>query len=283
MAGFILRSLSAGHIFNKDLYIAQYILIAAGPPIYAATAYNILGRLYYYLPMHAPLHPGRTYTTFVWLGMLVETLTAAGASRASAGHAMQLDDVWRTGGYLFSASLLLQGVIECGFISMVALIHRRAARSGMLPRNVRMICIMLYGTSTLVIVRCIARAIESFGMYSITMDSCGPLCEFVYLHEWYLYAFEAAPMVLYTFWINALHPGRVLPSDFKRYLDVDGVTERMGPGWLDKRSRWVTFLSPFQTSHAVKFWTKPEEWPEATDGSFAISTATNTGRGLGWS
>jgi hypothetical protein len=31
----------------------------------------------------------------------------------------------------------------------------------------------------------------------------------------------------------------------------------------------------------TKFWEKSDEWPVMTDGSFALGTATNTGRVLG--
>ena len=284
-SGWILRAISSYHPDNLNLYIAQNCLILGGPPIYAAAEYNILGRLMHYLPMHAPLHPGRVVIFFVYVGAAVESLTAAGASLMASAK-LDRPDVYRRGGTLISISLVLQAAVEVLFISFVLLIHRRCVKAGMLPRNVRKLCIMLYGTATLVLIRCIFRAIETFAIETITDPSqCGGLCKLVLYHEWYLYVFEAVPMVFYTFWLNAIHPGRLLPRVKQRYLDVDGKTERLGPGWIDRRSKWQTFADPFdvvaqmkgQPSHEI-FWEKSDECPVMTDGSFALGTATNTGR-----
>ena len=279
-AGWILRCLSSYHPANKNLYICQSVLTLAGPPIYSATAYNVLGRLMRYLPMHAPLHPGRVMIVFIYLGIAVESLTGAGASMLATAS-IENPSKATTGGTLLSISLVLQGVIEIVFVSVVALVHRRCVRHTMLPFNVRAVCIMLYGTSTLVLFRCIFRAIESFAVYTTT-DCDDSLCRLVVRHEWYLYAFEGAPMVLYTFWINLVHPGRLLPSSHNRYLDFDAATERVGPGWIDTRSRWETFVDPLDLGGTLRgkpaheaFWLKVDDWPVAEGGSFALGTATN--------
>ncbi|TAQ84347.1 hypothetical protein B7494_g7326 [Chlorociboria aeruginascens] len=57
--GWIMRCLSSYDPENVYLYIAQTVLILAGPPIYSAAEYHVLGRLMHYLPMHAPLNPNR--------------------------------------------------------------------------------------------------------------------------------------------------------------------------------------------------------------------------------
>lgn len=78
-------------------------------------------------------------------------------------------------------------------------------------------------------------------------------------------------MALYTYWLNVIHPGQLLPRQRCVYLDIDGKTERLGPGWVDRRSTYATFLDPFdliatfrrRPSHE-KFWESPtnEQWPE---------------------
>ena len=274
---------------NANFYIAQNVLVLAGPPIYAAAEYNMLGRLMHYLPMHAPLHPGRVVIFFVYCGAAVESLTAAGAAMR-AGSATNLDtasgrDSYRLAGTLMSVSLTLQAAVEVLFVCFVVLIHHRASKAKMFPKNVRTVIYTLYGTSTLVLIRCIARAIESFSIETITDPrKCTGVCSFVLTHEWYLYVFEAVPMVLYTYWLNIIHPGKYLPRVKQRYLDVDGKTERLGAGWIDSRSRFVTFMDPFdfegqikgKPSH-TKFWEKAGQYPIMTDGSFALGTATNVG------
>jgi len=277
--GWILRCISSFNRSNLSLYVAQTILVFAGPPVYAATEYNVLGRLMRYVPMHAPLHPDRIYYVFIYIGVAVESLTAAGASLYASASGQGLD-VYVRGGHLISAALVLQGAVELLFMSMVAQMHYRCAKHNMLTRNIRNLCITLYGTSTLVLLRCIFRAVEAFSTYTVT--TCNGTCHFFLYHEWYLYVFEAAPMVAFSYWLNLMHPGRFLPTSNTRYRDVDAETERLGPGWIDRRSKWETFVDPFDmaglmkgTPSHEKFWSKAEDWPVAVDGSFALGTATN--------
>lgn len=280
--GWIVRSISTYQTDNLGLYIAQSVMIYGGPPIYSAAEYNILGRLLYYLPMHAPLHPGRVLWVFLYLGVIVESVTAAGAARIAANR----DDlsVYKSGGTLIAVGLILQAVVECMFITMVAIIHRRCVRFGVLPTNVRTVCIMLYGTSTLILLRCLFRAVEAFATYNAPV-SCSSLCLDFLDREWYIYVFDAGPMVVYTYWLNIIHPGRFLPSDYRRYLDLDGKAERHGPGWIDRRTAWKTFVDPLEMqgraggdSAHEKFWLQPDGWPVCDDGSFAQGSATNAGK-----
>ena len=205
-------------------------------------------------------------------------MTGAGAGRMAKSELGSSG--YRTGGTLIAAALLIQGFVELVFVGMVARLHLRCMRSGMLTRNVRTVCLTLYGTSGLVLLRCVFRAVEAFTQY---LSDCGGVyCGGVVNREWYLYVFEAAPMLVYTVWLNGMHPGRFLPREHKRYLDVDGRTERMGPGWVDNRSKVMTFVDIFDFEGAVKgrgegarFWERPEEWPECQDGTFASGTASN--------
>lgn len=284
LVGWIARLVSSYHTDNLNLYIVQTVFIYAGPPIYSAAAYNIVGRLMNYLPMYAPLNPNRVLITFVYLGALVEALTAAGAAKMATGG----DDLLRikSGGTLMAVALVLQAVVESLLVALVGLIHFRFVRSGSaIPPNVKKLFITLYGTSTLVIVRCICRAIESFTLFS-DIEKCPEHCGYILTHEWYIFAFEAAPMVLFTFWLNIFHTAHFLPRQKTRYLDLDGKTERLGPGWIDRRSTWETFADPFDLGgifagkpNHESFWLHPEKWPTAQDGSFAMETASNvTGR-----
>ncbi|EXJ86995.1 hypothetical protein A1O3_03952 [Capronia epimyces CBS 606.96] len=271
--GWIVRCISTYHPGQLGLFIAQAVCIYGGPPIYSAAEYNILGRLMHYLPMHAPLNPSRVLYFFLYLGIVVEAVTAAGAARLAAAR----DDIslYQSGAVLISVGLVLQAVIECLFMGMVAWLHRRCVLSGMLAPNVRTICIMLYGTSTLILLRCVYRAIEAFSTIA-SPTSCLGLCRAILWHEWYVFAFEAAPMVLYTYWLNIIHPGRFLPRQSTRYLDPDGRTERDGPGWIESRATWWTFFDPFDLRgrakgqlHHEAFWLQPEKWLVCSDTSYA--------------
>jgi hypothetical protein len=262
MTGWILRAVSAHHPSNLGLFIAQTIFIYAGPPIYAAAEYNTLGRLMHYLPMHAPLNPDRVLYFFIYLGALVESLTGAGAGKLASSKPGS--DQYKSGGTLIAVATVLQAGVECVFISMVALLHYRCSKAGMLSKNVKIICVTLYGTSFLIIARCVFRAVEAFTEYTQSCGGFGIYCGSVARHEWYLYAFEAASK--------------------KRYLDVDGKTERMGPGWIDERPLWKTFVDPFSlqrrsrnNGEQTKFWLRPNQWSSSEDRSFALGTASNHG------
>ncbi|KIW05668.1 uncharacterized protein PV09_03532 [Verruconis gallopava] len=265
-SGWIMRAVSSYEVGNLHFYAAQYVLVLCGPPIYSAAEYNVLGRLLLYLPMHSPIHPRRIMYFFIYLGAAVESLTAAGGARMAVAKNDKAQV--QSGAALVAAASVLQVAVECCFISMVAMLHRRIVRARMLTPDIRKICTMLYGTSTFILIRSAYRAVEKFSILE-TLGSgvCEGTCNTVLRHEWYLYAFEAAPMVLYTWWINLVHPGRYLPSNPNIYLGYDKV-ERCGPGWVDRRSAWQTFADPFdwvglltgKTNHE-KFWEHQDDYP----------------------
>lgn len=281
--GWVLRTASGHDPANKDLFIAQTIFIYAAPPIYSAAAYNLVGRLLHYLPMFAPLNPNRVIYFFVYLGAAVEGLTGAGAAQlAASGDNISL---YKSGGRLISVAIVLQTLVELLLVTMVVMLHYRCSRANMMPRNVRTMFITLYGTSTFVLLRCIFRAIESFAVYS-AVNKCEGICRTILRNEWYVFVLEAVPMVLFTYWLNILHPGKYLPKQKNRYLDFDGKTERLGPGWTDKRSKWQTFVDPFDLGGLMKgemahdrYWLQADMWPVCENGSFAKGTATNATKG----
>jgi len=79
--------------------------------------------------------------------------------------------------------------------------------------------------------------------------------------------FEAALMWANTVLLNVWHVGRFLPRSNKVFLAKDGVTERRGPGWQDRRHWVVTVVDPFDLWGLVtgkdkktEFWNwEPEE------------------------
>lgn len=248
IAGFVCRAISAYNIQNVDIFIAQFVLIIVGPPLYAAAEYFILGRLMAYLPYHAPIHPGRVVSTFVILSAVVESLTANGGAN-SAGTGRTASQV-KAGLDCLKAALILQCFVEALFFSMVVVMEQRCRKAGNFPRHVRAICYILYITSFMMLVRCIMRTIEGFEAASCNADSNGPpgYCGFVSMHEPFLWIFEIANISLFVILLAIFHPGRYLPRSSRIFLDaVDGKTERVGPGFgkADKRPFLATVFDPF--------------------------------------
>ncbi|MCJ1398997.1 hypothetical protein MMC11_002199 [Xylographa trunciseda] len=277
IAGFICREVSVFNVQSVNIFIAQYVLIIAGPPIYAISEYFILGRLLAYLPYHAPIHPGRVLSTFWFLSMAVESLVANGAGN-SAGSGRGVAQ--RAAGIAcIKASLILQAFIEALYFSLVGLLHYRCKRAGHFPNNVRVLCFVLYITSTMMFIRCVVRTVEAFEAAACIPTApdysgyCGP----VQLNEWFLWVFEVANITTFVALLTIHHPGRYLPADTRRYLDpIDGRTERIGPGFSTacNRSWLATVFDPFNIFGIVmgkgmavdRFW---EREYEVAEGSLA--------------
>ena len=281
--GFITRIITTFPYSDIQIYIklwiSQYVLIFMGPPLFAASESFILGRLLAYMPYHAPLHPGRTISTFVLVNAVVEALAVNGAVRASSQDA---NDAQRALGSDFvQASLILQMTIEVCFIALVGIFERRSRRGGQFPRHVRILCRVLYITSLMMMVRCIVRVIEGF-----EAETCPPLeklwCGTIRRNEWFLWVFEVANITLFVAALAIWHPGRFLPNDPKVYLDpADYETERMGPGYgkADKRHFVVTVLDPFDVMGMLtgknkldRFWERDHPIVERVGGGEHSST-----------
>ncbi|KAK5723861.1 hypothetical protein LTR17_013875 [Elasticomyces elasticus] len=261
ISGFVCRSISIHYDQNINLYIAQFVLVLMGPPLYAAAEYFILSRLLAYLPYHAPIHPGRVLSTFILLSAVVESLTASGAAN-SAGTGRKPAQRKR-GLDCLKAALIIQCLIESLFFSLVVVLERRCRKAGSFPKHVRVVVYVLYVTSLMVLVRCIVRTIEGF--QAATCDEGGLPCGYIAEHEWIFFVFEISNISLFVVILAIFHPGRFLPRSSKIYLDpYDGKTERVGPGFgkADKRPFLVTAFDPFNLAGILtgkgmklnKFW-----------------------------
>ena len=294
LTGFIARAYSVYHPQNVPVFITQYVLILAGPPIYAAAETFILGRLYAYLPYHALIHPGRVLFTFFILGAVVEALAANGASRLAGNTGTRDKDIEsrKLGLALIKTSLILQAVLEVFFFTLVGLLQYRCTRPGNhFPRNVKVMCRLLYVTSSMMFLRCVVRVIEGF-----EVGTCGPPtkdnplnhCGTVTTHEWFLWVFEVANIVIFVAALAVFTPGKYLSKDDKRFLDPhDGITERDGPGFgaIDKRPFIATLCDPFNSMAMLRgkkafedFW--EQDWPVAEGVSFAEAKGASRSKRL---
>jgi hypothetical protein len=283
--GFIMRALSAWSPANVKFYLSsvstfvafatscshlhKYILVFVGPPLFAVSETFILGRLLAYMPYHSPLHPGRVLSTFLILGAVVESLSASGAASAGSTRATpqrQLDGVT-----LLKVSLILQEVVEICFFSLVAIFEQRCRKAGRFPRNVKVMCRVLYVTSAMMTVRCVVRTVEGF-----EASACFPAvltCGTIQQHEAFLWILEVANITIFVLILAIWHPGRLLPVDQRVYLDPnDGKTQRLGPGYAqaDNRAWLVTVFDPFGVmgmvrgrSNLDRFWER--ENPKADE------------------
>lgn len=203
------------------------------------------------------MHPGRVISTFVGLDVIVGALTANGAAILS--DPTNSPSRLRSGRYEFRASILLQLFCFIGFIILEITFHRRCikARNIITPR-LRTVFVLLYASSGLILVRNIYRVVEVFEGGDGYLNS----------HEAFFYVFDGALMLINTVMFNIMHPMMILPNSNKVYLATDGCSERMGPGWMDKRNFFLTLIDPFDIVGLVrnkdkkeKFWEREEDFP----------------------
>ncbi|KAF2155893.1 hypothetical protein K461DRAFT_274940 [Myriangium duriaei CBS 260.36] len=251
VAGFACRAVSQAQPKEINIYIAQYVLVLLGPPLYGGAETFILGRLMAYLPYLAPLHPGRVVTTFVILSAIVEVVSAQGASRLAGGAKPVNLGLLTVGSNLLNAALILQSFVEIFFLCLTAQLHVRAKKAGTFPRQVKIMVYVLYTTSSMILVRCIFRAVQGFqSKQCILTGSCGASLTI----EALFWIFEVANITLFVTALTIWTPGRFLPHSDKVFLDKnDATTERVGPGFANKDTRpWiVTLFDPFNVAGRI--------------------------------
>ncbi|PSK57915.1 RTA1-like protein 2 [Elsinoe australis] len=273
VAAFVCRAISVRQVQSVNIFIAQYVMVLAGAPLYAAAESFILGRILAYLPYHAPIHPGRVLSTFIFISVIIEVFVNTGAANSSGRTDPSKANQVKTGIAMYKAGLILQCVLEAGFLSLTAYIHHRARTTRTLPKNIRTMIFMLYLTSSMILLRTVVRTVEGFEGTKCSKTADNPLgyCGYLSTHEWVLWVLEVANITLYVCFLTYFTPGAFLPRSHKVFLDpTDGKTERLGPGFsvAEKRSLLATVLDPFNVAgiltgkgHAMsEFWL--QQWPE---------------------
>lgn len=233
VAGFILREYNVrGHLDHLPIFIASAVLLFAAPPVYSGADYFILGRALYYIPYLSPLHPGRVWSTFIGLDIIVETFAGNGAALAtnSSLPARRRE----IGVDLIKASLILQLILFSAFNAVLAIFHIRARRAGVLNNKLKVIIYTMYASCALIALRNFFRTVAFFTPWDSYTNST----------EWLIWVWEMTPMLINTVMLNIWPPAKYLPSDNKIYLARDGKTELHGPGWEDRRHFLLTVFDP---------------------------------------
>ncbi|KAF2470018.1 uncharacterized protein BDR25DRAFT_334542 [Lindgomyces ingoldianus] len=245
VVGFITREYGAFNYENLPVYIASQTFIYMSPPLLELANYHVLGRLLYYIPYFAPLHPGRVLTTFGSLSTLVEVTNAIGISYIA--NTSLPENLTKLGHILMKTSLILQLIVIALFVVLATMTHRRCLKARYGSRGVEDLLLTLYVSTGIIFIRTIYRTVEHFAFLDIrtgpTFDPAklSPILRY----EWLFYVFEASVMLVNEVWWNMRHPRRYLPQDYRVYLAQDGQTEIQGPGWDDERSWAMTFFDPF--------------------------------------
>ncbi|GKZ20365.1 hypothetical protein AbraIFM66951_007378 [Aspergillus brasiliensis] len=271
-AGFITRTIGAfGQWGNVGIYIASTVLLLAAPPVYEGANYFTLGRILYYIPYHSPIHPGRVFTTFVAVGVVIEAITGNGAALVANSEATE--GKRKTGEGLLKAALILQLVLMAAFVALAARFHYNCRRGGVLNDKIKRALYVLYCSCTLITVRTIYRTVEYFSAASLNVYSGNEISP-ILKDEWFFWVFEAVVMYLNTILLNVCHPMQWLPRSNKTYLAPDGFTEIEGPGYDDHRPFLLTLIDPFDLVGLIKNKGRQERYWEVANkdmpGSYAV-------------
>jgi hypothetical protein len=231
-------------------------------PVYEGANFFTLGRLLYYVPYHSPIHPGRVFSTFVALGIVIEVITANGASLvANTGNSISKQN---TGKALLKAALILQIALMAGFVALAIKFYFNCRRGGVLSNKVKRPLYVLLCSCTLITVRTIYRTVEYFTAASLNIYNVSDLSP-ILKDEWFFWVFETAVMFTNTTLLNVLHPMQWLPRSNKIYLTKDGVTEIEGPGFEDGRPFLQTLIDPFDVIGLIANKGRKEKYWDALD------------------
>ncbi|KAI0101432.1 hypothetical protein F4776DRAFT_676210 [Hypoxylon sp. NC0597] len=211
--GFAFRVNGAfGNYDELGPYVVSVALIYVSPPLLSLANYDILGRIFYYVPYLSPMAPGKVLSTFGLLSMIIEGINGVAASFIANPRSNPT-----IGSALMWAALALQIAIIISFLVIAGYFHRRCAQAGIAgARGIHNNLITLYVSVGLILIRTIYRGVE----HSVKA---------VISTEWPFYIFEATLMLINMFMWNARHPAPYLPADITTYLSRDGVTEVKGP------------------------------------------------------
>ncbi|KAL3456710.1 hypothetical protein BJX64DRAFT_293808 [Aspergillus heterothallicus] len=218
------------------IFILSQVFIYICPPLLELANYHVLGRIFYYVPHHAPLPAPRVLSTFGALMLIVETLNGLGVSLASnpSGSHTTRD----LGSHLTIAALALQLAVIVFFVVLAGLFHYRCAKAGIQTHAVIVPLRTLYTSMALILIRCIYRLVEHMGSTTIDVNNIDALRDLtpVLRYEWFFYVFEATLMLFNSVLWNIWSPGRYLPRSYLVYLSRDGKTEVEGVAVTDQRT-----------------------------------------------
>ncbi|KAI0838440.1 hypothetical protein F5Y06DRAFT_287178 [Hypoxylon sp. FL0890] len=242
VVGFALRVNGAfGNYDELGPYVVSVALIYVSPPLLSLANYDILGRIFYYVPYLSPMAPGRVLSTFGLLSLVIEGINGVAASFIANPKSDPT-----IGSALMWAALVLQIAIIISFLVIAGCLHRRCVRAGIsgapgIQKNLT----TLYISVGLILIRTVYRGVE----HSVKV---------VLSTEWPFYVFEATLMLINMCMWNVRHPAPYLPADITTYLARDGVTEVRGPEPpKDTRPTIVKVLDPWRIADLCRGREKP--------------------------
>ncbi|KAL5611362.1 hypothetical protein FOBRF1_007479 [Fusarium oxysporum] len=210
-------------------FIMQNLLLLIGPPFYAVSIYMVLGRLIAVLNAEQySIIKLKWLTKFFLIGDVLSILAqaAGGGMLSSADTKEALDQ---------AKMIVLIGLgVQIVFFSLFLVatvifhyrIHRRpTAKSCKMTSPWKKLLMVLYGTSLLIMLRSIFRVAEYAG---------GKEGELM-IKEFYIYIFDAVPMIMVSVAFNFFHPAGIIQSDQISSFPLEGSDNELDPYETNRR------------------------------------------------
>ncbi|WEW56701.1 hypothetical protein PRK78_002149 [Emydomyces testavorans] len=206
--GFLTRALSTRDQQNSTLATIAQLLILLAPLWVNAFDYMVLARMInFFIPDRriGIFKPALLAKLFVFLDFGAFVIQLVGGSMAGPG---QSQDAIMRGIHIYMGGIGIQEFFIVLFLVLAIQFHRQALhleRRGVLvgPKTQwRKLLYALYASLLAITVRIIFRLVE----FANGNEPSNPLP----FHEWYVYAFDATPMLVATVIWNVVHPGAVL-------------------------------------------------------------------------
>ncbi|KAF3763866.1 RTA1 like protein [Cryphonectria parasitica EP155] len=212
--GYIGRILSSTEApnYTKTPYIIQSLLLLLGPTFFAASIYMVLGRIITLLhgEQFSMVPPKWLTKVFVMGDVLSFFIQSGGGAMLSNAKS---ESKIKTGNWIIVAGLGVQIVFFGLFVIVALLFHIRIRKYPTMRAKTtsapwQALLYVLYASSCLILIRSIYRVAEYItGSNGVIQDK-----------EWWLYVFDAVPMVLVTILFCGFHPSREVGSE--AHLDV---------------------------------------------------------------
>ncbi|KAE8151537.1 hypothetical protein BDV25DRAFT_138772 [Aspergillus avenaceus] len=206
--GFVIRAVSTRDQQSTTLATMTQLFILLSPFWVNAFDYMVLARMiHYFLPERRVgiFKPSLLATIFVFLDLGSFIIQLVGGSMAGAG---QPQDQMTKGIHIYMAGIGIQEFFIVLFFIIAIQFHRKMLhydRTGIftgLKTKWRRLLYALYVSLVFITVRIIYRLVE--------FSSGNNASNSIPYHEWYMFAFDAFPMLLAIGVWNVVHPGTVL-------------------------------------------------------------------------
>lgn len=214
-------------------------------PLLELSNYHVLGRILYYVPWLSPFHPGLVLSLFGGVMLVVETLNAVGVALNSNPSAMASSQT--LGAVLTKVALGLQLGVLAVFSLLSGSFHYRCHMKGIPSRRIKTPLLALYGSTILILIRCIYRLIEHIGNTKLDIDNYEALLDLTPLlrYEFWFYIFEATMMLLNSILWNVFNPSRYLPAEHNLFIGRDGAEMVDDEELVDDRGWFLKFMHIF--------------------------------------